>query len=104
MTRALRPVIRLMESLAKSMVRMMGIEPKDELTSAFTVEEVQFMVAESQREGLIEFDRHGLTRRGVRTERSRYATPSGGVEDLHRASIGRAMIARYRQCDASSVG
>ncbi|MEP7017469.1 MAG: hemolysin family protein [Actinomycetota bacterium] len=65
MTRALRPVIRLMESLAKSMVRMMGIEPKDELTSAFTVEEVQFMVAESQREGLIEFDRHGLTRRAL---------------------------------------
>jgi magnesium and cobalt exporter, CNNM family len=64
-SRALRPVIRLMESLAKSMVRLMGIEPKDELTSAFTVEEVQFMVAESQREGLIEFDRHGLTRRAL---------------------------------------
>ena len=65
MTRALSPVIRLMESLAKSMVRLLGIEPKDELTSAFTVEEVQFMVAESQREGLIEFDRHGLTRRAL---------------------------------------
>jgi CBS domain containing-hemolysin-like protein len=63
-TRALRPVIRLMESLAKSMVRMLGIEPKDELTSAFTVEEVQFMVAESQREGM-EVDRHGLTRRAL---------------------------------------
>ena len=64
-TKALRPVIRLMEGLAKSMVRMLGIEPKDELTSAFTVEEVQFMVAESQREGLIEFDRHGLTTRAL---------------------------------------
>jgi len=64
MTRALRPVIRLMESLAKSMVRGLGIEPKDELTSAFTVEEVQFMVAESQREGM-EVDRHGLTRRAL---------------------------------------
>ena len=64
-SRALRPVIRLLESLAKSMVRLLGIEPKDELTSAFTVEEVQFMVAESQREGLIEFDRHGLTTRAL---------------------------------------
>lgn len=64
MTRALRPVIRLMESLAKAMVRGLGIEPKDELTSAFTVEEVQFMVAESQREGM-EVDRHGLTRRAL---------------------------------------
>jgi len=60
---ALRPVIRLMEGLAKVMVRALGIEPKDELTSAFTVEEVQFIVAESHREGLIKSDRHGLARR-----------------------------------------
>jgi len=64
-SRALRPVIRLMEGLAKGMVRLFGIEPKDELTSAFTVEEVQVMVAESHREGLIESDRHGLTRRAL---------------------------------------
>ena len=64
-SRALRPVIRLMEGLAKAMVRVLGIEPKDSLTSAFTAEEVQYMVAESQREGLIEFDRHGLTRRAL---------------------------------------
>jgi CBS domain containing-hemolysin-like protein len=51
--------------VAKAMVRVLGIEPRDELTSAFTVDEVQFMVAESHREGLIEFDRHGLTRRAL---------------------------------------
>jgi CBS domain containing-hemolysin-like protein len=59
----LRPVIRLMEGLAKAMVRALGIEPKDELTSAFTAEEVQIIVAESHREGLIASDRHGLARR-----------------------------------------
>jgi len=59
-SRALRPVIRLMEGLAKAMVRVLGIEPKDELTSAFTADEVQFIVAESHREGLIETSRHGL--------------------------------------------
>jgi CBS domain containing-hemolysin-like protein len=64
-SRALRPVIRLMEGVAKAMVRMLGVEPKNELTSAFTVEEVQFMVAESHREGLIESDRNGLTRRAL---------------------------------------
>ena len=64
-SRALRPVIRLMEGLAKAMVRALGIEPKDELTSAFTAEEVQFIVAESHREGLIESDRHGLARRAL---------------------------------------
>jgi CBS domain containing-hemolysin-like protein len=62
-SRALRPVIRLMEGLAKAMVRALGIEPKDELTSAFTADEVQLIVAESHREGLIEADRHGLARR-----------------------------------------
>ena len=62
-SRALRPVIRLMESLAKAMVRMLGIEPKDELTSAFTADEVQFIVAESHRQGLIKPERHGLARR-----------------------------------------
>ena len=64
-SRALRPIIRVMEGLAKAMVRALGIEPKDELTSAFTAEEVQYIVAESHREGLIESDRHGLTRRAL---------------------------------------
>ena len=62
---ALRPVIRLMEGLAKAMVRALGIEPKDELASAFTADEVQLIVAESAREGLIESDRHGLARRAL---------------------------------------
>jgi CBS domain containing-hemolysin-like protein len=63
--RALRPVIRLREGVAKVMVRAVGIEPKDELTSAFTADEVQLIVAESHREGLIEADRHGLARRAL---------------------------------------
>jgi CBS domain containing-hemolysin-like protein len=62
-SRALRPVIRLMEGLAKAMVRVLGIEPKDELTSAVTADEIQLIVAESHREGLIEGERHGLARR-----------------------------------------
>jgi len=64
-SRVLRPVIRLMEGLAKALVRSFGIEPKDELTSAFTADEVQFIVAESHREGLIEGNRHGRARRAL---------------------------------------
>jgi CBS domain containing-hemolysin-like protein len=64
-TRALRPVIRLMEGLAKAMVRALGIEPKDELNSAFTTDEVQLIVSESHREGLIEADRHGRASRAL---------------------------------------
>jgi CBS domain containing-hemolysin-like protein len=62
-SRVLRPVTWLVESLAKGVVRALGVEPKDELTSAFTVDEVRFVVAESHRQGLIEADRHGLARR-----------------------------------------
>ena len=64
-TKALRPVIRLMEGLAKAMVRALGIVPKDELTSAFTADEVQLIVAESHREGLIQADSHGLASRAL---------------------------------------
>ena len=61
----LRPLVALMEGLAKAMVRALGIEPKDELTSAFTSDEVQIIVAESHREGLIESDRRGLASRAL---------------------------------------
>ena len=59
LTRMLRPVIRLMEGIAKTAVRLLGVEPKDEIASAFTAEEVQFIAAESHREGLIEERQHG---------------------------------------------
>jgi CBS domain containing-hemolysin-like protein len=59
-TRALRPVIRVMEALAKGLVRLFGVEPKNELTSAFTVDEVEHILDESHHEGLIEEGQHGL--------------------------------------------
>jgi CBS domain containing-hemolysin-like protein len=59
-TRALRPIISVMEAIAKSLVRLFGVEPKDEITSAFTVEEVEHILAESRHEGLIEEGQHGL--------------------------------------------
>jgi magnesium and cobalt exporter, CNNM family len=58
-TRMLRPVIRLMEGVAKAVVRLLGVEPKDEIPSTFTAEEVQLIAAESRREGLIEESQHG---------------------------------------------
>ena len=59
-TRVLRPVIRVMEAVAKGLVRAFGIEPKDEIASTFTAEEVEHILAESHREGLIEEEQHGL--------------------------------------------
>jgi CBS domain containing-hemolysin-like protein len=62
LTKALRPIVRLMERLAKRLVRLFGVEPRDEVEAAFTAEEVGLIVAESRREGLIEEEQHGLVR------------------------------------------
>lgn len=52
-TRVLRPIIRAVEAIAKWAVRRLGVEPKDEAASAFSAEEVELIVAESQREGTL---------------------------------------------------
>ncbi len=59
-TRALAPLIRVLESVAKSMVRTLGIEPKDEMTDEFTADQVHQIALESHREGLVEDDQLGL--------------------------------------------
>ncbi|HET7475730.1 MAG TPA: hemolysin family protein [Dermatophilaceae bacterium] len=64
-TRALRPLIRLMEGIAKGIVRRLGVEPQDELSSAFTAQEVADIVSESHREGLLEKDQVGLASRAL---------------------------------------
>lgn len=65
LTRALRPLIKVMEFIAKSVVRLMRIEPRDEIASTFTAQEVHELVHESAREGLIEAGQEGLTSRVI---------------------------------------
>jgi CBS domain containing-hemolysin-like protein len=52
-SRVFRPVIATLNWLANSVVRLTGVEPKDETTSTFTLEEVEGIVAQSQREGTL---------------------------------------------------
>jgi CBS domain containing-hemolysin-like protein len=56
----LKPVIAFINVLANGILRTIGIEPKDEVSSTFTREEVAALVEESHGEGLIaedEYDR-----------------------------------------------
>lgn len=53
------PLIRALNALTNAILRLLGVEPKDEVSSAFTVEEVQSIVAESRREGTLD-DSGGL--------------------------------------------
>lgn len=55
-----KPLILAMDWVSKAFVRAMGIDPKDEVGAAFTAEEVQHIVTESHKEGLVEADKYGL--------------------------------------------
>ncbi|MCY0905292.1 hemolysin family protein [Arthrobacter sp. H14-L1] len=57
--RLVKPVIYSLNWLANHIVRLFRIEPKDEVTSSFTLEEVQSIVQESTRSGLVD-DQTGL--------------------------------------------
>jgi CBS domain containing-hemolysin-like protein len=54
--RVLHPAIAATNWVANSVLRLAGVRPRDEVTSAFTRDEVAGLVEESRREGLL--DRH----------------------------------------------
>ncbi|WP_022918214.1 hemolysin family protein [Ruania albidiflava] len=58
-SRAVSPVIRFLNWVANLLLRLVGIEPKDEVTSTFTAEEVAAIVERSRAEGLLQ-DELGL--------------------------------------------
>ncbi|MFB9777193.1 hemolysin family protein [Brevibacterium otitidis] len=49
-------VIRPMNAFANRTLKLIGIDPRDDVNAAYTIEEVQSIVAESQREGLLSDD------------------------------------------------
>ncbi|GEL95462.1 hemolysin family protein [Cellulomonas composti] len=57
--RGVRPVILALNWIANHVLRLFGVEPKDEVSSAFTAQEVQSIVERSQAEGLLD-DAQGL--------------------------------------------
>lgn len=52
--RAMRPVIWLLNWIANHVLRAFGVEPKDELETAYTPDQLANMIAESSREGLLD--------------------------------------------------
>ena len=70
----LKPVVWFLNQVANVLLRLVRVQPRDEVVSAFTRDEVATMVDESRHEGLIEsedYDRLagalGFTERTVRT-------------------------------------
>ena len=54
----LRPVVVLLNAIANATLRLLSVEPKDEISSAYTREEVAAMVEESRGEGLLRDDEY----------------------------------------------
>jgi CBS domain containing-hemolysin-like protein len=58
--RVLHPFIALLNWIANRVLRLAGVTPKDEVTSAFTRDEVAGLVEESRREGMLDREEERL--------------------------------------------
>jgi CBS domain containing-hemolysin-like protein len=56
----LKPFVVTLNALANGILRLLRVEPKEEVTSSFTHDEVAGMVEESRREGLLDDDEYDL--------------------------------------------
>jgi CBS domain containing-hemolysin-like protein len=87
LARALRPVIGVLTWVTNGLLRLIKVEPKEELASAFTAEEVQSIVAESRSQGLIE-DEHELLRGALELGERRAADVMVRWESLVTVPLG----------------
>lgn len=107
--RAVRPVIVALNWISNHIARWFGIEPKDELASSFTLEEVQSIVAESARHGLVD-DETGLLSGALGFSDRRAGQVMVPVNSLHvlgveataedvEAAVRRTGFSRFVLCD-----
>jgi len=75
----LKPVVFALNGIANGAVRLVGIEPKDEVASTFTHDEVAGLVEESRREGLLDDDEYGLVT---------------GALDFHEGTVAQVLLPR----------
>jgi CBS domain containing-hemolysin-like protein len=52
--RLVRPIITLLNLMANGILRLLKVEPKDELEASYTPEELASLIADSRREGLLD--------------------------------------------------
>ena len=111
--RVVRPVIGALNWLANHVVRLGGVEPKDEVVSAFTAQEVQSIVARSQAEGLLR-DEQGLLAGAIEfSDRTAadvmvpverlVAVPQGCTVDDVERSVARTGFSRFPVTDDDGV-
>lgn len=115
-SKVVAPLIHGMDRLSKAVVRLLGVEPKDELASAFTAEEVAHILDESREEGLVgaqdyerlgaalEFSDKNASDVGVPIEQLVTVNAEATPEDIERL-VARHGFSRYPVLDrAGEVG
>lgn len=104
-SRVISPLIRVLNWVANLVLRAVGVQPKDEVASAFTAEEVASIVERSRAEGLI-VDELGLltgaiefsdaTARDVMIPRDRLVSlPFGCTPDDVERAVARTGFSRF---------
>lgn len=103
--RIFRPIIVALNATANGAIRLFGVEPKNEATSTYTLEEVQTIVHQSRREGLLhdasgtltaafEFTTKRVTDVAVPASELVSLPPSATPRDVERA-VARHGFSRY---------
>jgi len=87
LSRLLSPIIRALNWIANAVLRAVGIQPKDEVTSAFTAEEVSAIVERSRAEGLLQ-DELGLLTGAIEFSESTAGTVILSGDELTTLPIG----------------
>jgi CBS domain containing-hemolysin-like protein len=102
--RAFAPLIRVFNNVANGIVRLLGIEPQEELRSARTSTELQHLIGSSAREGTLPSRTATLLRRAL-TFGDRTAgdvmTPRIAVVALFRTDTAADLLARARSSGRS---
>ncbi|MEO6529305.1 MAG: hemolysin family protein [Specibacter sp.] len=112
-SKVVRPIIVALNWAANHMVRLFGIEPADEVSSSFTLEEVQSIVAESTRSGLVD-DQTGLitgalefssqTAQGIMVPLAQLVTlPADATPVDFEHAVGKTGFSRFVVADATGT-
>lgn len=78
----LKPVVWLLNGIANIVLRVIRVQPQDEVASAFTADEVAGFIAESRREGLLDQDEHELLTGALGFTNTQVHSVALAVDDL----------------------
>nr|RZI35199.1 Magnesium and cobalt efflux protein CorC [Cryobacterium sp. SO1] len=94
-TAVFKPVILLFNNTANAIIRLFGIEPKEELSGARSAEELGFLVRRSALEGLLDADHAEMLNRTLRFSEHSAAdvmTPRVQMASVHAADTAESIV------------